>query len=104
MGLTVLTIDDIYGEIADIAREQGVSNQEMWNDAVEEVVENHLDLGEIDMDEDTEAMKEILRGRWPEYKIEAALEEADDEEEDKPVSEKEEEDEEDNFGYDKADY
>ena len=72
MSLTALTVDELYHEIAGIAREQGASNQAMWDEIVEELLEDHLAVGEIDLDEDTEAIKEALRSRWSEYKIEAA--------------------------------
>ncbi len=69
---TTLTVDDLYGEIADLARDQGVSTQEVWNDLVDEVVDGHTDLGEIDAEEDTEGMKRDLRAMWGEYKIESS--------------------------------
>lgn len=66
-----LTQGDIYTEVCELAREQGVSNQETWGELVDEVIESHQDMGEIDMDEDTVGMKEELRTRWEEYKLEA---------------------------------
>lgn len=95
-----LNIDDLYAEVADLARDQGVADKETWVELVEEVVEGHLDLGEIDMETDTEAMKEVLRTKWEEYKEEAAAEGLTDiEEEDEKIvtldgaEEKEEEEE-----------
>lgn len=69
-----LTVDDLYNEMADLARDQGVATQETWNDLVDEVVDGHSDLGEIDAEEDTEAMKRDLRAMWGEYKIESGVE------------------------------
>ena len=109
MALTALTIDDLYNEIADLAREQGASDQETWDDIVEEVVEDHMDLGEIDLDEDTEAMKETLRSRWPEYKIEASREKEDEDAEEEDVEiegleTEDSEDEADDYSDGRADY
>jgi len=66
----VLTVDDIYNEVADLARDQGVSTQEIWNDLVDEVIDGHSDLGEIDDEEDTDGMKRDVRAMWGEYKLE----------------------------------
>lgn len=74
MALTTLTVAELYEEIADLARDQGVSDKERWLELVEEVMESHLSLGEIDLDEDTEGMKEMLSGRWVSYKKELAEE------------------------------
>lgn len=67
------TLDDLYKEIAELAREQGVTSQANWDELVEEVVEDHLDLGEFDPDEDLEGMKDSLRQRWEDYKREAEV-------------------------------
>lgn len=64
MDLTILTIEELYSEIADLAREQNVVNQETWNALVDEVVDGHMDLGEISEDDDPEAMKEALNHRY----------------------------------------
>lgn len=74
MALTTLTADELYDEIADLARDQGVSDKERWDELAEEVLESHLSLGEIDLDEDTEGIKEIISGRWVSYKKELAEE------------------------------
>lgn len=66
-----LTMEDIYTEVCELAREQGVSDQETWKELIDELIQSHQDLAEIDMDEDTEGMKEELRTRWEEYKQEA---------------------------------
>lgn len=117
MAITTLTIDDLYSEITELAREEAVSTRELWNDMVEEVVEGHVDLGELDSDQDTEGMKEILRAKWNNFKDELAEEEEaaksefevdtttaalEDDKEDKDKDEDEEEEKEtntmDNFG------
>jgi hypothetical protein len=71
-----LTIDDLYEELAELAREEATSARDVWNDLVEEVVEGHVDLGELDPDQDIEGMKEILGAKWHTFKEELAEEAA----------------------------
>jgi hypothetical protein len=73
METTTYNVDDLYNEISDVAREQGVSNQHMWREMASDIVEDHLALGEIDVDEDTESMKENLFAMWEEYKLENGI-------------------------------
>lgn len=77
MSLTTLTLEDLYAEISDLARDQGVNSKEQWDELVEDVVEDHLDLGELDLEEDSEGLKDDLRGKWSTYKKENADEEDD---------------------------
>lgn len=75
MALTTLTTDDLYHEIVELAREQAATTRELWNEIVDEVVEGHVDLGELDSDQNTEGMKEVLRAKWNAFKEELAEEE-----------------------------
>ena len=85
MSLTTLTLEELYSEIADLARDQGTKTKEQWDEMVEDVVEDHLDLGELDLEEDSEGIKDDLRARWTVYKTETV------EDEDELALEKEEE-------------
>ena len=76
MSITTLTLENIYSELADLSRDQGIDNRESWDELIDEVVEGHLDLGELDLDQDTEGMKELLRARWPAFQKERAIETA----------------------------
>lgn len=73
MAVTTLTVEDMYNEVGDLARDQGVATKEQWDELVEDVVEDHLDLGELDLDQDTEGMKEVLQSRFGSWKKESAL-------------------------------
>ncbi len=84
MKLTTLTIDELFDEIADLAREQGASSKDTWAELVDEVVEGHLSLAEIDDDDDVEGMKEALKARWVGFK-ETEREEAEAGTQDVPV-------------------
>lgn len=68
MDITTLTFDELYSEIVDLAQEQGVNNQERWDELVDEVIESHLDLGELDPDQDIEGWKESLSLKYADYK------------------------------------
>lgn len=59
---------DLKVELFDLAMTQGIASQEEWDDLVDEVVETHVDLGQLDKDQDTENTKEYLRTLWGEYK------------------------------------
>lgn len=76
MPVTTVSLADLYSEIADLARDQGVNNKEGWDELVDDVIEDHLDLGEIDLDQDTEGMKDDLRARWTTYKEDSSGEES----------------------------
>lgn len=75
MAVTSLSNDDLYREIVELAREQAATTRELWNEIVDEVVEGHIDLGELDADQNTEGMKEVLRAKWNMFKDELAEEE-----------------------------
>lgn len=105
MALTSLTIDKLYHEVAELFREQGALSRELWNEIVDEVVEGHVDLGELDEDQNTEGMKEVLRAKWNTFKEELSEEEknSDEYEEDTTTSIDDKEDEEDEEEEDKED-
>jgi hypothetical protein len=68
MKLETLSSEELYTEIAEIAREQGVSSREDWTNLVDEVVQSHLELGELDQDQPLEGHKDALYMRWETYK------------------------------------
>lgn len=74
MNLETLNRGDLFQEISDLAREQGVSSKETWDELVDEVVESHLDLGELNDDEDLEGVKDALKEAWKEFELESAPE------------------------------
>lgn len=62
---------DLKRELFDLAQLQVPDTQEVWNDLVDEIVEGHIDLGQLDKDQDTEGMKAYLRTLWEAYKEQA---------------------------------
>lgn len=87
MNLDTLGIADLLKETMDIAREQGVTNRNDWRELVNVVVDGHLDLGELDKDQNIQSMKQALVNAWDEYLRMSAPEttEAVDEDPDAPV-------------------
>ena len=61
------TTDDLFAEAVEVAREQGATSQEQWDDVVEAVIDDHREFEEIHDDEETITIIATLRGRWPEY-------------------------------------
>lgn len=74
MKLDTLSHAELFEEISDLAKEQGVATKEVWDELVSEVLESHLSLGELDKDMDLENMRTMLCGMWEEYRIEASAE------------------------------
>lgn len=68
MNLDTLSSDELYTEIAELAREQGVASRVNWVNLVDEVVQSHLELGELDQDQPLEGHKDALYMRWETYK------------------------------------
>jgi len=63
-------------EISEIARAKGLSNKGDWDLLVDEVIESHLDIAELNDDQDLEGMKQTLKDAWSEYVREAGPESA----------------------------
>jgi len=56
-----------YAEIKERAEGQAIINKEAWSMIVEEYVNEKIDLGELDPDQNTELMESQLNAMWPEY-------------------------------------
>lgn len=76
MHLDTLSQADLFNEISELARSQGVATQAAWDELADEVVESHLLLGELDPDQNLVGLKTTLRGLWQEYNREAGEESA----------------------------
>lgn len=67
MNLDTLGIADLLKETMEIAREQGVTTRTDWRELVNVVVDGHLDIGELNKDQDLQGMKQALVNAWDEY-------------------------------------
>jgi hypothetical protein len=72
--LDTLNTGDLFAEISDLAREQGVTSQEDWSELCDEVIDSHFDIGELNDDQDLEGKREGLRMMWAEYQRESGPE------------------------------
>lgn len=59
--------DDLYEEIVERVEEGGITDQEGWTETVEEVLEEHVNWGEMDIDDDLTSLKEALIARYTAY-------------------------------------
>lgn len=68
MNLDTLNLDELKQEVFQLAREQGVTDQSTWNELVDEVIDSHFDMAELNDDQDLQGQAESLYGAWEEYK------------------------------------
>lgn len=61
-------LNDAYAQIKELAEAEPVTTKEAWNEMVETYISDKIGIGEIDNDNDTEAMITQLKDMWPEYK------------------------------------
>lgn len=59
-------LDALFRSIVSRMEEESTFTHEAYNDLVDEMIEDKIDIGEIDPDDDVEEYKEQLRARWPE--------------------------------------
>jgi len=57
----------LFQELADRAASEGVNTQEAYEEFVEFVVEEKLQVGEAEASDPLPGLKEHLKSRWPEY-------------------------------------
>ena len=59
-------IEDLFSEISERARSEGIATREEWNDLVDEVLEEKRSTMAIDDDDDRQYMVETLQARYDE--------------------------------------
>ncbi len=75
--LDTLNLKDLYTEISELARAQGISSHDDWKELVSEVLDSHFDIGELNDDQDLEGHREMLISKWEQYQRESAPETGD---------------------------
>jgi hypothetical protein len=72
--LDTLNRGELFNEISDLAREQGVKTKNEWSELVDEVLDSHLEDAELDPDGDLEGLKTVLTDMWETYESTAGEE------------------------------
>jgi polyhydroxyalkanoate synthesis regulator phasin len=62
--------EQFFNQIKNRARAEGVASREEWEEVVGEMVDDRLDVGEMNKDQNLEEIKEVLRARYEEYEAE----------------------------------
>ena len=60
------SVKELLAELKKRARNNLVDSRSAYEDLVDEVINEKVEAGEIDPDEDTENLKDKLLGRWEE--------------------------------------
>lgn len=58
-------LHEVFNTVIARLQDEGAFDREAYNDMVEEVLEEKVELGELSIDDDIEIYKEQLRTRWP---------------------------------------
>ncbi len=58
--------NEVMREAVTRMEDDGAFSREAYADLIDEIIEHKIERGELDVDEDTEEIKEQLRTRWPE--------------------------------------
>lgn len=61
------TEEGLFREIRGRAEEEGISSREEWDVLVEQFLQEKLDVGEFDPDENLEELEDTLKKRYEEY-------------------------------------
>lgn len=59
--------NDVFKEVVTRGRDQMVKDKEAYDTLVEEVVEDNIDLGGLNVDQNTEGLEDHLKSRFDEY-------------------------------------
>ncbi len=61
------SVQGLFDEVVEQGVAQGVADKEAYDELVDEVIGAHLDLGELDADQDLEGFASDVKARFPEY-------------------------------------
>ncbi len=64
-----ISAQELYEEVVEVSLAEGVNNQEAYNEMVEQVVEDHRRVAELDDDQNLENLISALQNRWPDYEV-----------------------------------
>jgi hypothetical protein len=60
-------LNQTYAKIKELGEAQAVTNEEAYHELVEGYINERVDLGELDPDQDTEQIINELKSRWENY-------------------------------------
>lgn len=60
-------LNQAYSELKERAEAAPVTNKEAWDEMADSYITERLEVGELDVDNDTDDMIEKLKSMWPEY-------------------------------------
>lgn len=60
--------EETWNELLDRARESAVTDQEAFNELVDDYFEERLEVGEMDKDQDIHELAAEIKGRWEDFK------------------------------------
>ncbi|MCE9586571.1 hypothetical protein K8R04_04640 [Candidatus Uhrbacteria bacterium] len=72
--LDTLNRGELFNELSELAREQGVNNKDRWTQLVDEVLDSHLSDAELNPDNDLIGLKTALSDMWEVYESTAGEE------------------------------
>lgn len=75
--LDTLNRGELFNEISELARAQGVNSKDTWTQLVDEVLDSHLSDAELDPDSDLIGLKTALSDMWEVYESTAGEETSD---------------------------
>lgn len=59
--------ETIFQEVIERGRNEGIADREAFHDLVEEIIQEHLQVGEMHDDQPTVDISEQLKARWVDY-------------------------------------
>jgi hypothetical protein len=65
--------ESLFQQVVERGRESGVAEQEAYDELVDDFVQEHVQVGEFDEDNDLPDLTEQLKTRWPDYKAALGL-------------------------------
>jgi uncharacterized protein YihD (DUF1040 family) len=57
----------LFDELVERGRQQGINDQEAYNELCDDLLMERLEVGEADEDSNIIGLREQLKNRWPDY-------------------------------------
>ncbi|MFA5945500.1 MAG: hypothetical protein WC802_01125 [Patescibacteria group bacterium] len=63
----IFSLEDLFEEVVSAGVEQGINEESAYFDLVDEVIEEHREIGELHDDQGLDAHADVLKARFAEY-------------------------------------